>query len=260
MRTAALTRLLIAALLVIGLAGCLKIDADLSIEADLVNGEMITAVDRDAARLLELDPADLFADQTGGLTGVPGVTSEPYQDDNWTGSRLRFDRVRIDDLNQLSEGDPDGLRITRESGRYEFRLVMDFSFLSEEALASPEPGAPEVDLDELLATFEATVAVTFPGEVTSHNGELSGTTVTWHPPAGERTELRAVAIDPAGDAGPAGAPTGDATTPPQATGDASESGWWPVLGLLGAAALAGGVIAGLFLAGRRNRTGTGDVE
>jgi hypothetical protein len=249
----------LAGVLVLGLAGCLRVDADLSIEGDAVNGTLVMAVDRDAARQLQLDPDDLFADQTGGLAGLAGVTTEPYEDLDWAGSRLVFDEVSIDELNRLSDGDPDGLRIIRDASGYEFSLVMDFSFLAQDQLATPP--TPGVDLAALLETFDVTVAVTFPGEVTAHNGSLSGTTVSWRPPPGERTELRAIAAAPGGEApAEAATPGGTARPAPAAGGDASASGWWPALGLLAAVALGGGLIAGLFVVNRRNRSATDGVE
>jgi hypothetical protein len=256
----------LAGLLVAGLAGCLRVDADLSIERDTVNGTVITALDRDAAQQLELDPDDLFADQTTGLASLDGVTTEPYDEQGWTGSRMVFDRVSIDELNRLSEGDPEGLRIVHDAGRYEFSLVVDFSFLAEldEKQLATDPAAPDVDIAELLATFDVTIAVTFPGEVTEHNGSLSGTTVTWNPPPGERTELRAIAVAP--DAGGPSEPgeTGDGTQPPApastAGGGSSSTGWWLALAVLAAVAVGGGVAAGLIIQNRRNRSANADVE
>lgn len=216
-----LAALVVTAALVTALAGCLKLDANLSIEGDTVSGTLLTTLDKQAAAQLELDPEAVFGTENDQLTSLDGVTAEPYDDGTWAGTELTFDRVDIDDLNALSEGDPEGLRILRDPahGTYELSLVLDFSWISE--LEGEQIGAdPEVDLAELLADFEVTVAVTFPGEVTEHNGELSGTTVTWRPQPGERSELRAVALgaraggqpgggqpDPGSSAGPTG-PTG----------------------------------------------------
>lgn len=265
------------------LAGCLKIDGDLRIEGDTVSGTVVTALDEEQAELLQLNPEDVFADQELGLGGLDGVTTAPYDQGGWTGTEYTFDRVSLTDLNQMSEGDPDGLRITRdpEAGTYEFHLVLDFSFLADlEEQIPTDPEAPDVDPQAMLETFETTVAVTFPGEVTEHNGELSGTTVSWAPEPGERAELRAVARDPnpgesggsdgsdgsedpsdPGQSGQPGSPGG--TAPPDAeqdpaavtdddSGGSSGVGALIVVGVLAALA-AGGVAGWLVFRSRRNR-------
>jgi hypothetical protein len=258
----ALAALGLTTLLGAALAGCLKVDGDLSIEGDTVSGTLVTALDKQAAEQLQLDPEEVFATENDQLTSLDGVSAAAYDDGTSAGTELTFDQVRIEDLNQLSEGDPDGLRIVRDqaAGTYQFSLVMDFAFISE--LAEDQSGAgQELDVAALLAGFQVTVAVTFPGEVTEHTGELSGTTVTWHPQPGERTELRAVAHGAGGGPGAApdpsqsgagdptgapGAPTGGPGEPDLASGTGDGSGvptllWIAGLGLAGlaAAALAG---------------------
>jgi hypothetical protein len=270
----ALPLLGVLALLVVSLTGCLKIDADLSIDGDVLNGTLLTALNQDAAAQLELDPAEVFATENDELTTLPGVSAEPYDDGTWAGTALTFDQVSIEQLNQLSEGDPDGLRIIRDggAGTYQLSLVLDFSFLSE--LAEEEP-APGVDPAALLESFDVTVAVTFPGAVTEHNGQLSGTTVTWSPEPGERAELRAVAMgfEGTGDQpvpDPTGAPTGagDASADPDQPGElaadraAGESGSpaWPLVLAGGLLALAAAAAAGwwfYFRPGRNPQPGSG---
>ncbi|MPZ25190.1 MAG: hypothetical protein GEV12_01725 [Micromonosporaceae bacterium] len=212
------------ALLVLALAGCLKVDGDLAIDGDTVSGTLLTVLDKDAAEQLELNPDDVFASENDQLTSLDGVSVAPFDDGTWAGSELTFDQVALDDLNQVSQGDPDGLQITRDESAdsYEFSMVNDLVWMSE---VTQEPAAEgEVDLAALLETFDITIAVTFPGEVTEHNGELSGTTVTWSPPAGERTELRAVGqgAEGGGDGEPGGG-SGDGPDASADPGDPSSS-------------------------------------
>jgi hypothetical protein len=230
------------ALLIVTLAGCLRVDGDLSIEGDTISGTLLTALDKQAAELLELDPQDVFGTENAELTSLDGVTAEPYDDGTWAGSELTFDRVDIDELNQLSDGNPDGLRIMRDgtAGTYQLSMVLDFSWMSD--LAEEQNPEQEVDLAQLMENFQATVAVTFPDEVTEHNGELSGTTVTWSPQPEERNEMRAVALgyqgegdQPAPTASPGGAgdPSADPSDPAElgepvagaGSGDGSGPGW-----------------------------------
>lgn len=181
-------RLVAVGLLAIGLTGCVRIDAHLSIAGDTVSGTVILALDRAAAAQLDTDPEQAFAEQHAELTSVDRVTAAPYEDGTWIGREYTFDRVLLADLNRISQDDPGGLRITRDvpAGTYSLTMVMDLTWAAD-------AGQPQA---ELLRRLDARVAVTFPGEVIEHNGSLAGSTVTWRPPAGERTELVAVAYAP----------------------------------------------------------------
>lgn len=272
-----ITRSLAALVIVtLALAGCLTIETDLTISGDTVSGTIVTAIDKEIAQQLEVDPDEVFSGVDDGLASLPGVTAGPYDDGAAIGTEHTLDQVPLADLNRLAEDDPYGMRITRdqEAGTYEFALVMDLEFLGELEGATPDPGGPDPAL--MAERFNATIVVTFPGEVTEHNGELDGTTVTWRPPAGELTELHAVALDP--DASPGAAPAAPGTGQ---TGDASPgggdsadggsvdsetaSGEGPspavvILVALGVVALAAGVAAGLWLMRRRRRDTTGLSE
>ena len=274
-RRPALPGLAVLALLVATLTGCLQVDADLAVEGDTVSGTLLTAIHKETAALLELDPAEVFAGENDELTSLEGVSAEPYDDGSWAGSRLTFDQVSIDDLNERSVGDPDGLRIHRDgpAGTYELSLVLDFSWMSElveDGSAAEQQG---VDVAQLLERFQVAVAVTFPDQVTEHNGQLSGTTVTWSPEPAERTELRAVALgyqgagdppnpDPSGSPGATGDPSADPSDPAEpgepAAAQEPDSGsggpGWPLLVALGLLAVAAAAAAGwwFFLRPRGN--------
>lgn len=244
------------------LTGCLKLDTELTLSGDTVDGSLVAALAADDVAPLGITPEEIFADQDAGLGGVAGVTSEPYQEDRWTGVRYLLNGVALDELNAVSEGDPDGLRIQRDprAGTYEFQMVIDLQFTADYEPGLDEPGAPEVDLAQLQEGFEVAVTVTFPGSVIEHNGDLAGTTVSWQPPAGERSELRALAED-GGEPPPAGgARSAEAT--PEASGGVAGSGassrWW-MLGLaLLAALLTGGLATALVRRWQRGSAAAGD--
>jgi hypothetical protein len=208
-------RIVTATVLAVALAGCVRIDAHLSIAGDTVSGTVILALDRAAAEQLNMDPNEAFAEEHAELTSLDRVTATPYDDGTWTGQEYTFDRVLLGDLNRLSQTDPDGLRITRDipAGTYSLTMVMDLTWAAE-------AGQPQADL---LDRLDARIAVTFPGEVVEHNGSLAGSTVTWRPPAGERTELVAVAYAP--------------DEPAAGTGDSGDGNLLAVVLLGGVAAL-----------------------
>lgn len=208
-------RAAIAVLLAVALTGCLKLDMELSIEADTVNGTMVVAVDRQMMQLFEMEPDDIFDDaDEDEIATIDGVTTTPYEDDDWIGVEYTLNRVLLDDLNELAADDEESPQILydEQDGTYEFSMTVDLSdFFGEDELDEDDDlGFPGLDPAALQEDFEVRVAVTFPGEVTDHNGQVAGTTVTWTPEPGERTEMRAVALATGSGAGDsAGDPAGD---------------------------------------------------
>lgn len=193
MRRRILPRILAVGVLVLALAGCVRFQADLTLNPEnTVDGNIVVAVlvseDTDEAREQSLTAAEqIEADLLGSLRDASGVTTSAYEEDDYIGSRIVFDDVALDAFSGQSD---DSLKIVREDDDYIFTGALDFS---GEEVPSEESG--EGDDDNL------TVSVTFPGEVTEHNGELSGTTVTWAIAVDQRLEMSA-----RGSATPAGPP------------------------------------------------------
>ena len=165
---------LVGAVLVLALAGCVRFQADLSVdENDLLDGDIIVAVITDPDDpASEGDAMDAVADIEGQLLpelrGSDGVTAESYTDDDCVGTKFSLRDTPIEALNGA---DADGaLTLTRLDDEFEFTGTLDFTpddeQLPEDAPSDPGDGGIEV-------------SITFPGEVLEHNGELTGTTVTW---------------------------------------------------------------------------------
>lgn len=155
------------------LAGCVRLDGDLTINGtsaqapDTISGTMVVAVSDEWALAHGEDPAALSAAIAEELEANPGsgLTGEPYITDGYTGTTLTFDDVPIDRLSLATDG---ALSITREGDRYVVRG--DLSALDPaEGDADAAAGPP----------WAARVTVTLPEDVTEHNGSLNGRTVTW---------------------------------------------------------------------------------
>lgn len=193
MRRRILPRILAVGVLVLALAGCVRFQADLTLNPEnTIDGSIVVAVlvseDTDEAREQSLSAADqIEADLLGSLRDASGVTTSAYEEDDYIGSRIVFDDVALDAFSGQSE---DSLKIVRDGDEYVFTGTLDFS---GESIPSEEP--VEGDDDNL------TVSVTFPGEVSEHNGELAGTTVSWSTAVDQRLEMSA-----RGSATPAGPP------------------------------------------------------
>jgi hypothetical protein len=153
---------------------------------------------------------------------------------------VTFEDVALSDMQEGS--DPDALSIERVGDTYEVNGVMDLT--SDDAELEGNPF--EDQIAEAFDTAELRIAITFPGEVLETNGRVDGTTVTWEPVFGERTELTAVASatgDASGDDG--GAEPGS-----EAAGGSSTDGGNTALSvILGLVIVA--VVVGLFLVWRR---------
>jgi hypothetical protein len=223
------------------LAGCLKLDMALTISPDdTVDGEMVFAVNKELLELTGQSVDDLLGD-TAVPDDVPGASQEPYEDDRFVGTRVVFEDVALEDMQEGS--DPDSLSIERTGDTYEVNGVMDLTADDAELEGNPF----EDQLTEAFDTAELRIAITFPGEVLETNGQVDGTTVTWEPVFGERTELQAVA-SASGDG--AEGDEGDQGT--EAAGGSEEEGSagnalvYAILGLVVV-----GVVVGLFLMMRR---------
>ena len=150
---------------VLVLAGCLRVEMSITLnEDDTATGEFVMAVSSEVAALMgEEEFANAFsADE------IEGSTTEPYEseDENgdgepdFVGSVTTFDSIALDEISDST------MAFTREGDDY---------------VVSGTPADPSEDLGgEELAGAEATLSVTFPGEVSEHNGTLEGTTVTWN--------------------------------------------------------------------------------
>lgn len=193
MRHRILPRILAVGVVVLALAGCVRFQADLTLNPEnTVDGSVVVAVlvseDTDDAREQALSAASqIESDLLGSLRDASGVTTSEYEQDDYLGSRIVFDDVALDAFSGQGE---DSLRIVRDGEAYVFTGALDFS---GESVPSDE--TTEGDDDNL------TVSVTFPGDVTEHNGELSGTTVSWATAIDQRLEMSA-----RGSATPAGPP------------------------------------------------------
>jgi hypothetical protein len=233
------------------LVGCLKLDMALTVSPDdTVDGEMVFAVNKELLELTGQSVDDLLGD-TAVPDDVPGATQEPYEDDRFVGTRVVFEDVALEDMQEGS--DPDSLSIERTGDTYEVNGVMDLTADDAELEGNPF----EDQLTEAFETAELRIAITFPGEVLETNGQVDGTTVTWEPVFGERTELQAVASasgDGAeGDQGDVGDEGTEAAGGSEEDGSGGNAWLYAILGLVVV-----GVVVGLFLMMRRRGNGASD--
>jgi hypothetical protein len=220
------------------LTGCLKIDIGLTVHSnDTVSGSAVLAIDRRVAALTGQTEDEIIRSMTeNSATQLPpGARTERYTDETFIGVRVIFDNMSLSTFNSGSAG-PEDLRILHADGQFRVTGSMD---LSEVDLSSPGN-------QSLADSFQTRVAVTMPGRVIEHNGELDDRTVTWHPKAGERTDMRVVSEESSGFLGI------DRLQP-----------WHVVVALLGAGlclVLVAAVVILVIWLVRRSRPATGSAE
>ncbi|MFW7414839.1 LppM family (lipo)protein [Demequina sp. SO4-18] len=165
-----LTRgLALAVVSTLALTGCIRVEMNIDLaEDDTVSGDFIFAVSQE---LLEIAGEDGVEDLLGGEETIPGGTTERYEspDDDgdgspdFVGTQTTFSELPLDEFAAAGEG----LRIERDGDEFVVSGAAD-------DLTDQTGG------QELPDTATATMSITFPGDVSEHNGELDGNTVTWN--------------------------------------------------------------------------------
>jgi hypothetical protein len=164
---------LLGMLLVLALAGCVRFQADLNVsDHDTLDGDIVVAVitndEPDSADNAREAAANIENQLLPDLRGADGVTATPYEQDDYVGTRFSLSGTPIDALGGGSDG---ALTLTREGDEYVFSGRLDFT-------PGEEPTAGE-EVDGDAGDSDLTVAISFPGDVIEHNGEISGNKVTW---------------------------------------------------------------------------------
>jgi hypothetical protein len=86
-----------------------------------------------------------------------------------------------------------------EGDEYQVNGVLDMTGAEELGDLS---GEDQELIDGFADSMDVRVAITFPGDVIEHNGELEGRTVTWTPEFGEALDIQARAEDSGGSSFP----------------------------------------------------------
>lgn len=167
------------------LAGCVKLDAELTIDgSDTVTGTVVFALDRRLTSLSGQAEQVSLASLRDPENLPVGAHAEAYEDSQFVGVRIVYDHVALAEFNSRSSGQD--VHFGHTDGRYTVRWLIDLS-----TIQLSNPGAALV-----AQGLSLHIAITMPGRVTEHNGQLNGRTVTWTPKPGQRVELRAVSEEP----------------------------------------------------------------
>lgn len=153
--------------MVLALSGCLRFTADLTVsQENTVTGAYVVAVPTGTGESLGMSDKEvaqeLWADTDLG-DGLSNATIDGYREGEWSGVVVRFTDEPLSAFAPTS----DRWGITRQGDTFVVSGVMSGSSLTEDEAQAGQT-APDVR-----------VSLTFPGSVTSSNGEVRGRTVTW---------------------------------------------------------------------------------
>jgi phosphatidylinositol mannoside-binding LppM-like protein len=230
------------------LTGCIKLNMDLAINSDdTVSGVVQFGVQKELLELTGQSADDLLGD-VPLPSDAPGVTTEPFEDEEFAGQQFNFESVPIAQFNQTQvtgatglTGVPatDTLSITHQGDTFVVVGVLDMSGGGVTGATNPFGGTGA----ELLESADIRISITFPGDVIeAPGGQVDGNTVTYRPEFGDVLEINATgsAIDD-GDAEAAG-------------GDDGGSNLWLILIIVAIVAILAIVV---FLVLRNRRSGGG---
>ncbi len=163
---------LVATLAAVVLAGCVRLQVNVSLHSDdTASGSFVVAIQEGAGEALGMSDEEAVKQFTSGAnSNFANSTTEKYQQDGFVGSRIVFTDEPIESVS--SEVASEGFSITRAADTF----VVD----------GPFTPAEQNDETQIPPGGEFTFSITFPGKVTEHNGTLAGSTVTWDltdPPA-----------------------------------------------------------------------------
>ena len=180
-------RVIAACTLAMLMTGCVKVDLNMQLHGDnTVSGTMVFAVSRDLLALTGSSADDLLGQITASAGPLPagvGFQQSAYADDRFEGKTYAFEDVPID---VFTRGTTAGgsIAIQRVDDTFQVNGEIDLTPASTGPL---QPGAAQLAKD-----MDLRIAITFPGPVSQHSGgTISGTTVTWTPAFGHKTEIRA---------------------------------------------------------------------
>ena len=172
-----------AVLALVVLAGCVKLDGEVTIaEDDTFSGQAVLAVSEAWSQASGEDPYALqrILEEELAVADDSGITAEPYEADGFIGATLTFTDVPIDRIEESTTGT---LSIASSEEGYE--VAGRFEDLDTTAPGDDDQAPAEGE--EVPTPWTIDLAITFPDAVTDHDGTLTGRTVRWNLEPGDDT-------------------------------------------------------------------------
>lgn len=176
----------IALTFVVFTSGCMKFNMDLTVNKDdTVEGSMVVAFSTSALAMAgganPLDGADLGQDQEG-------VTTTPYKDNDYTGTKVTFEPKKFSEFSTGATGEQ--LKFKRTGDIVTVSGAIDLNG-GDIDTAQLEQYKSNPLTSYLFENMDISVKITMPGKVTSKTGTVSGNTVTFKGDLGEKIVIDA---------------------------------------------------------------------
>ncbi|TNU74123.1 hypothetical protein FH969_07885 [Miniimonas arenae] len=159
------------------LAGCMKYNADLTVNGDLeVTGTLEIAMQTSALETMGMSKDDFLQQMTSGTDDAPeGVTVEQIDDGEYVGMRVVMDDVPASEFQGTDEGQSFTFTKNDDDDTITFSMP---SFTS--TLGDLDSSGTDLGADPATLLDEGTIVVTFPGKVLEAPGaDIDGNTATW---------------------------------------------------------------------------------
>jgi hypothetical protein len=186
---------LVAVVLAVLLAGCVKLDADLDVASDnTFGGAYIVGIKENLAKDLGQTPDKILSEakaslQPKSLPKGATVKFDKYSGDGFVGVKMTVAKMPISNLGMLAAGaaGTTGQRftLTRDGNLFHFNGTLD--------LTTGLANLPITLSPDVASSAQIRVKLTFPGDVTETNGTKNGRSVTWTPKLGQKVDLTATA-------------------------------------------------------------------
>ncbi len=172
LRTRFAAALVLAALLVPALAGCLRVQASMGLSSnDRVSGRIVAAV-------VPENSEDKGPQFTAPEALATKVRIEPYNQDGYVGSEVYFDDLNFGEVEQLAQ------LSEQAQGLFQLKFQRNGDLVSLNGRVDLETLAPHGS--------DVQLSVAFPARVAKTNGNREGdSVVSWKLPAGEVSTVRA---------------------------------------------------------------------
>jgi hypothetical protein len=191
----------VAALVILGTAGCMKFDTALTVNnKDEVKGSVTIAV---AKSLIELGKqygsgsTSKSLDTSSPLKKLKGVKTKTFDDGTFKGATYTFPFVPLKKFNAsgfgASQSKQNSLKITRNGDKLVVTGTLDYTGGDKK---SAEDMKSNPFTKAIATTFSLKTSIRLPGKILKSNGIVRGHTVTWNATLGETQKISAVTLSP----------------------------------------------------------------
>jgi hypothetical protein len=167
--------------------GCMKVDMDLTVkENDTVSGSMILAFSNEAIELAGSMGSDSALNTDSLVTEQPGITTEPFKDAEYTGTKITFDEKPFSEFSTGTSAD--SLQFKRDGNIISvtgaLNMAGDDPSNIEQLKSNPLTSG-------LFETSDISISITLPGKILDSSGTVVGNTVTYTGEMGDNIRIDA---------------------------------------------------------------------